>query len=112
MEITIEDIRKTVKEALAEENAAGIQPMIIPPLATGGNTEPVKPAQDTISMLDLIDECLLYKADAGAAEGYLKVRKRKLRFFARQYPQLPTEPEAIRTYLRQFKTADGLPEQP
>jgi len=102
MEITIADIKKTVKEALAEEKEAGIQPTIIPPLAPGCNTEPARPTQETISTLDLIDECLLYKA----AAGYLKVRKRKLRFFARQYPQLPTEPEAIRTYLRQFKTAD------
>jgi len=54
----------------------------------------------------LIDQYLVYKADGGAADGYLKVRARKLRFFAHQYPELPTDPEPIRAYLRQFKTAD------
>ncbi len=53
-----------------------------------------------------IDAYLTYMEDGGAAAGYLTVRARKLRFFARQYPQLPTDPEVLRAYLRQFKTAD------
>ncbi len=58
------------------------------------------------STLDAIAAYLTRMEDGGAAEGYLKVRARKLRFFARQYPELPTSPEPIRTYLRQFKTND------
>jgi len=54
----------------------------------------------------VVDGYLTYKADAGAAEGYLKVRARKLTFFANQHPQLLLDPEVIRGYLRQFKTAD------
>lgn len=64
------------------------------------------PTKETIRTPSLIDEYLLYKADGGAADGYLTVRERKLRFFARQYPQLPADPKALRTYLRQFKTGD------
>ncbi len=59
-----------------------------------------------VSTEELNDAYITSMADVGAAEGYLKVRARKLRFFARQYPELPIEPELIRVYLRQFKTAD------
>ena len=55
---------------------------------------------------EIIDAYLPYMEDGGAAEGYLKVRARKLRFFARQHPRLPDDPEVIRRYLRQFKTAN------
>lgn len=106
MEITLEDIRKTVKEALAEENTAGIQPKIYPPLADGYGIESAISTTDTIDTNNLINQYLVYKADGGAADGYLKVRERKLRFFARQYPQLPDDPDVLRTYLRQFKTAE------
>ncbi len=58
------------------------------------------------STLDAVAAYLTRMEDGGAAEGYVKVRARKLRFFARQYPELPTSPEPIRTYLRQFKTND------
>ncbi len=106
MEITIEDIRKTVKEALAEENGAGIQPTIIPPLAYGHTIESTKTTGETISTPDLIAEYLIYKGDGGAAAGYLTVRERKLRSFSRQNPKLPGDQDTIRTYLRQFKTAE------
>ena len=59
-----------------------------------------------VSTEDAIEAYLTYMDDYGAAEGYLKVRARKLRFFARQHPELPTSPEPIRDYLRQFKTSD------
>lgn len=60
----------------------------------------------SVSTQDAIEAYLTYMDDYGAAEGYLKVRARKLRFFARQHPELPTSPEPIRDYLRQFKTSD------
>ena len=60
----------------------------------------------SVSTNEIIDNYLTYMADSGAAEGYLKVRARKLRSFTRQYPELPLSPEPICVYLRQFKTAD------
>lgn len=106
MAISIEDIRKTLKQVLSEESEAGIQPLIYPPPADERNIESATPVQGNIGTQDLIDEYLLYKADGGAAKGYLSVRERKLRFFARQYPLLPGTSEAIRSYLRQFKAGD------
>jgi len=68
--------------------------------------KPSSPSLKPISTTEVVDAYLIYKSDAGAAEGYLKVRARKLRFFARQYPELLTLPEPLRAYLRQFRTAD------
>ncbi len=70
-----------------------------------GEVPPDQP-KESVSTAKVIDKLLTYMADGGAAEGYLSVRARKLRFFARQYPELPTSHEPIRVYLRQFKTAD------
>jgi len=67
-----------------------------------GQQRPTNPVP--ISTAAVVDAYLIYKDDGGAAEGYLKVRARKVRFFARQYPELPTSPEPLRDYLRQFKT--------
>jgi len=66
----------------------------------------LRPSQPPPSTQEVIDSYLVYLEDGGAAEGYVKVRARKLRFFARQHPQLPTDPETIHAYLRQFKTYD------
>lgn len=66
----------------------------------------IRDLDEPINTSDVIEAFLICKADSGAAEGYLKVLNRKLRLFARQYPELPTSPEAIRDYLRRFKTAD------
>ena len=68
--------------------------------------EKPRPSQPLRSTLDAVAAYLSRMEDAGAANGYLQVRARKLRFFARQYPDLPTSPEPIRAYLRQFKTND------
>lgn len=62
----------------------------------------------SVSTIEVVNAFLTYKADGGAADGYLRVLLRKLRFFARQYPELPASPEPIRVYLRQFKT-DNVP---
>jgi len=103
MAINTEEIKRAVKEALVEQNESWIQPIVIPPLTDESNIESATPAQENIGTQDLIDEYLQYKDDGGAAEGYLSVRERKLRFFARQYPRLPYAPDVIRTYLRQFR---------
>ena len=68
--------------------------------------KPSREAQSLLSTQQVIDAYLTDMEDGGAAEGYVKVRARKLRFFARQHPQLPTDPGVIHSYLRQFKTAD------
>ncbi len=70
--------------------------------APASATTQVKPP----TTLEAIDTYLLYKADGGAAEGYLKVRARKLRFFAGQHPEMPTDPKTLCTYLRQFNTGN------
>lgn len=62
--------------------------------------------EPSLSSLAVAESYLTCLADGGAADGYVKVRARKLRFFARQHPQLPTDPLVIRAYLRQFKTYD------
>ncbi len=64
------------------------------------------PPKSSISTTEVVNEFLTNMADGGAAEGYLKKRDKQLRFFARQYPELPTSHQIIRVYLRQFKTAD------
>ena len=53
-----------------------------------------------------IEEFLTLKADAGGAKGYIDGLTRRLRLFGRQYPELPTSADQIRTFLRQFKTSD------
>ncbi|GAI91986.1 unnamed protein product, partial [marine sediment metagenome] len=60
------------------------------------------------STQDAVEAYLIHMEDGGAADGYTKVRARKLRYFARQHPELPTDPEVIRAYLRQFRT-DNVP---
>lgn len=59
-----------------------------------------------LSTLNVVKAYLAHMEDGGAAEGYLKVRARKLGYFARQHPRLPADPEVICAYLRQFKTTD------
>ncbi|MBA7526432.1 hypothetical protein ES705_18594 [subsurface metagenome] len=66
----------------------------------------ISSARISVNTEDAIRAYLVYMEDSGAAEGYLTVRARKLRYFARHYPGLPLSPEPIRAYLRQFKTAD------
>jgi len=61
---------------------------------------------EPVNTRNAIEAFLVNKADAGAAEGYLDALRRRLRSFARQYPELPTSHGTIREYLRQFKTAD------
>jgi integrase len=78
-------------------------------ISQAANLKPIgQPAVQRLSTSAIIAEYLIYKADGGAVEGYLKVRARKLHFFARQYPELPTIPEPIHVYLRQFRT-DNVP---
>ena len=60
----------------------------------------------SVSTTEVIDTYLINKADGGAAEGYLKVQRRKLMHLARRHPQLPASAEVVREYLRQFKTGD------
>jgi len=60
----------------------------------------------SIISLDAIEAFLTLKADGGASDGYLRVLARKLRQFAKEHRELPTNPELIRTYLRRFKTSD------
>ena len=75
-------------------------------IALAVRSESNKPPQSLPSTQDAVAAYLTRMEDDGAAEGYLTVRARKLRFFARQHPKLPTDPEVIRSYLRQFKTKD------
>ncbi|MBA7683228.1 Tyrosine recombinase XerC [subsurface metagenome] len=65
-----------------------------------------RPSQPPPGTQEAVAAYLIRMEDGGAAEGYVKVRARKLRYFARQHPQLPTDPETIHAYLRQFKTAN------
>lgn len=68
--------------------------------------KPSAPSLKPISTNEVIDVHLTNKADGGAAEGYLKVQRRKLQHFALRHPQLPSSPDVIREYLRLFKTSD------
>ena len=62
------------------------------------------PESPSLSTPEVIDAHLADKSDAGAAEGYLSVQRRKLMHFARRYPELPLLPDVIREYLRLFRT--------
>lgn len=75
-------------------------------LARQQHLKPSAPSLKPISTTEVVDVYLTNTADGGAAEGYLKVQRRKLQHFARPHPQLPSSPDVIREYLRQFKTGD------
>ena len=59
-----------------------------------------------VATREVVDAFIIYQTDRGDSAGYTTVLDRKLKRFAKEYPMLPTAPEAIHTYLRQFKTAD------
>ncbi|GAI82631.1 unnamed protein product, partial [marine sediment metagenome] len=65
-----------------------------------------QPPQTALDTSEVVEKYQTYKSDGGAAEGYLSVRVRKLKFFARQHPTFPCEPQVLRGYLRQFRTDD------
>ena len=98
MEITIEDIRKTVKEVLAEENAAGINPMIIPPL----QEEPIRigdevrdePCVSTSEAIDLFSEI---KRNSRLKDSTEKTNLKRLKPFAAKFEFLPLDSDTIRT---------------
>lgn len=94
-----EEIHKQVTTALEQGSPATL-------IVRVESSKPSQPLPTPPSTQDAIAAYLTRMEDAGAASGYLKVRDRKLKFFARQYPELPTSPGPIRVYLRQFKTAD------
>ncbi|MBA7619871.1 hypothetical protein ES703_27213 [subsurface metagenome] len=62
--------------------------------------------QIALATSEVLEEYLIYKSDGGAADGYLSVRARKLRFFANRNPEVPISPEPLSIYLRLFKTDD------
>lgn len=92
--VEMEQKTPTIAETLLQQLEASQQGR-----HTGEQSEPV-------NTQDAIEAFLMNKADAGAAEGYLDALRRRLRPFPRHYPELPTSSEAIREYLRRFKTAD------
>ncbi|GAI84997.1 unnamed protein product, partial [marine sediment metagenome] len=79
--------RKTLKEVRDY-----MEHLRLPTIRGSGGIEFPEPP----STQDAVAAYLTRMEDTGAANGYLKVRARKLRFFARQYPELPTSPEPIR----------------
>jgi len=97
MVISIDDIKK-IKQLLVEEDAAGIQPIIIPPLekqSTQTNT--------SILTQDVVDSLLRHKQYKGVKQGSFETYKKRLDGFAKQYPLLPLETRIIMNYLEQFK---------
>jgi len=94
MSLSTQQIKRAVKEALAEQNEAGIQPIIIPPLAeqfNGVNTR--------VLTQDVVDSLLRHKQYKGVKDGTVKTYKKHLYRFARQFPALPLETTTLMDYL-------------
>ncbi len=105
-----QSLKESPQEEILEQLKKGYPIMIgdagLEQVTLSIRAESSKPAQPAPGIQDAIEAYLTDKADGGAAEGYLKVQRRKLQHFARRHPQLPTSPKVIREYLRQFKTGD------
>jgi len=102
MTISTRQIKNAVKEALAEQNEAGIQPIIIPPLeeqSTQGNTP--------VLTQNVVDSLLRYKQHIGVKQGTTETYRKHLHRFARQFPILPLDIEVIMSYLDQFHGETG-----
>jgi len=102
MAINTQEIKNAVKEAMAEENAAGIQPIIIPPLANERNIES---ATATASVLEGF---LAQKEDEGLKDTSLKRYKEMGDRFVGDCPVWPDTPEEIWSYLRPFAPTNKL----
>jgi len=74
-----------------------------PPLLRGLPDEAGTPDQQRLwDTTEVIDKFLATKRASGASDAYLAGLKRRLRVFARYFPELPTRPEQIEEYLSRF----------
>jgi len=105
MAITSREIKKVVKQALAEEakeNEVVIQPIIIPPL-----TEQSTQVNTSVLTQDVVDSLLHHKQYKGIKEGTFQTYKKHLYRFAKQFPTLPLDTEIIMEYVDKFTGDTG-----
>jgi len=91
-------MKRAMREVLAEENVAGIQPIIIPPLK-----ELSTQVNSSILTQDVVESLIHHKEYQGLKEGTIKTYKKRLRSFVKQHPLLPLETKIIMDYLEQFE---------
>ena len=102
MSISTREIKNAVKEALAEQNEMGIQPIIIPPLAEQPNK-----VNTPVLTQDVVGSLLHHKRHKRIKEGTAKTYMKHLNRFAQQFPILPLDIEVIMSYLDQFQGETG-----
>ena len=102
MIINRQEIKNAVIEALAEQNEAGIQPIVIPPLVDKSNQ-----VDSHVLTENVVDSLLRYKRYKGVKKGTTDTYEKHLHRFVRNFPVLPLETETILDYLDQFKGKTG-----
>jgi len=102
MATSISEFKNAMKEVLAEQDMAGIQPIVIPPLKEQWT-------QDKASVLtqDVVDSFLRHKEYKRDKIDTIKTYKKTLNRFARKFPNLPLDIDTILQYLSQFKGDTG-----
>jgi len=98
MEVSTQEMKKAIREVLAEENVVGINPMVIPPL----REEPIRisdevrdePCVSTLEAIGLFSEI---KRDSRLKDSTEKTSLKRLKPFAAKFEFLPLDSDTIRT---------------
>lgn len=106
MTLTSQEIKKAVKQALAEqareENEAGIQPAFYPPLK-----KELVLINNGIKTQDVIDSFFSQKTYKGVKDETLKTYEKAFKRFATQFPILPLDTATVRDYVAQHAGGTG-----
>ncbi len=98
MTISTWEIKKALKEVRAEENAAGITPMVIPPLREEtiriGDEVRDEPCISTLEAIDFFSEI---KRDSRLKDSTEKTNLKRLKPFAAKFEFLPLDSDTLRT---------------
>ena len=102
MVINTRVIKNALREVLTEESEAGIQPIVIPPLAVKFNQV------DSIVQTEKVVESLLrHKRYKRVKSGTIETYEKHLYRFARKFPVLPLETTTLMDYLDCFNGQTG-----
>jgi len=102
MVISTQQLKNVIREALAEQNEAGIQPIVIPPLVNKPNKN-----DSLVVTENVLDSLIRHKRYKRVKDGTIETYNKNLYRFARKFPVLPLETDTILEYLDQFKGETG-----
>jgi hypothetical protein len=102
MAISTRQIKRALKEVLAEGHEDWIQPTVVPPSA-----EQQTQNNSAILTQDVVDDLLRYKRYKGVKEGTIKTYAKTDNQFARDFLYLPSDTDTLREYLDRFKSNTG-----